>query len=431
MMKPSRIARWLAWGVLLACVPSCTPILGIEERELVTGGNSGNGGGDSVITCAPATCDDECVNTFADDANCGDCGVACAAGESCSAGTCDKRLGGGNGSWSQCARTDEAVYCWGVGTWGQLGTGTAFPGDVPEPQTVTVMPSDVLYAATGPRSTCFLVEDGSVRCVGQNSEGMLGIGTSGGPDDAEQPACCYLQPVEPLLPDGAAASDVVAGGYWDNDNFYCALLDSGDVYCWGREAETPVKKLSGAVQIGAGNRDACALLGNTEVWCWSSTSEGGVSVPAAPPYQVPGLPPIRAIGVAMQTMFAIGFDDKLYGWGLNEIGLLGPSATIGLQYYPPIEVELGFSERVLEIGGSRWVACARLAGGDVYCWGTNGYQGDGTPAFGIDPLPHKVPIPSAALELATSMPYVLARGADGNFYRWGGDKPQVELLELP
>lgn len=75
------------------------------------------------------------------------------------------------------------AYCWGDASQGQLGTGSFTSSPVP----VAVSTSGVLAGVTltqidsGTDSTCALDTTGQVYCWGQNGNGELGNGTSGGP----------------------------------------------------------------------------------------------------------------------------------------------------------------------------------------------------------------------------------------------------------
>jgi alpha-tubulin suppressor-like RCC1 family protein len=119
--------------------------------------------------------------------------------------------------WHACALTGNDVLCWGRNVEGELGN----PGG--DAATPTVVPN--LGAATsigvggGPTdfdATCAVV-DGFVSCWGRGLGGRLGNGST---DDSAKPVMVKGLP---------AKAGSVAIGY----DHACALLLSGDIYCWG------------------------------------------------------------------------------------------------------------------------------------------------------------------------------------------------------
>src|SRR2546430_10538083 len=87
---------------------------------------------------------------------------------------------------------------------------------------VTVTGITAATAVTGGGfHTCALLQDGSVRCWGQNDYGQLGNGT------VSSAQVSNATPVEVIGITTATA--VTAGGY-----HACALLQNGSVRCWGQ-----------------------------------------------------------------------------------------------------------------------------------------------------------------------------------------------------
>jgi alpha-tubulin suppressor-like RCC1 family protein len=71
-------------------------------------------------------------------------------------------------------RSDRSVWCWGGNTAGELGNGTMTSSyDVP---VKVVGISDAISVSAGDRFTCALSADGSVRCWGRNEVEQLGMG---------------------------------------------------------------------------------------------------------------------------------------------------------------------------------------------------------------------------------------------------------------
>jgi alpha-tubulin suppressor-like RCC1 family protein len=122
--------------------------------------------------------------------------------------------------WHACAmKSATDVGCWGDGDNGQLGNnGTAF--SITPVTVLNLIAPTALATGGGPtdRDASCVIDNGDVRCWGNGFYGRLGQGTansSGIPVDVVG------------LP--AAASEVSIG-----DDHACAVLVTGDLYCWGR-----------------------------------------------------------------------------------------------------------------------------------------------------------------------------------------------------
>jgi len=121
------------------------------------------------------------------------------------------------GDHHSCVVTDTgAALCWGRNNYGQLGSAA---GDFsPTPVEVDGMASGVAVISAGAEHTCAVTEAGAAFCWGRNNFGRLGDGTQSRRDS----------PVQVVgLTSGVAS---IAAG----DPFTCALIDTGDVKCWGR-----------------------------------------------------------------------------------------------------------------------------------------------------------------------------------------------------
>src|SRR5439155_200263 len=91
------------------------------------------------------------------------------------------------GSFHTCALLqDGTVRCWGENDVGQLGNGTTDPSPGspstfnPTPVTVSGITTAVAISAGG-WHTCALLRDGTVQCWGQNTYGQLGDGATVAP----------------------------------------------------------------------------------------------------------------------------------------------------------------------------------------------------------------------------------------------------------
>ncbi len=135
--------------------------------------------------------------------------------------------------------------------------------------------------------TCALLDDGTVRCWGDGANGRLGYGNENTIGDVGTPDTAG--PVR--LGPGRTAAAISAG-----EAHTCALLDDGNVRCWGLGAsgrlgygnphnvgdiETPdvvgpvdLGRGRTAVAISAGKRHTCARLDDGHVRCWGDGANG-------------------------------------------------------------------------------------------------------------------------------------------------------------
>ncbi|TPV96395.1 MAG: hypothetical protein B7733_05380 [Myxococcales bacterium FL481] len=209
--------------------------------------------------------------------------------------------------------SDGTLRCWGEAIHGQLGYGNRTDvslEDAPHQPPVHVG-GKVVDVSAGMRHTCVVLDNGDVRCFGSNEHWQLGVleayfgevpeltarvlpirQTSYGSltwtadegrysertgvnedvrrrtrtGDDEAPA--VFPSVE--LPAGAVEIDV-------GQSHSCARLDTGDVYCWGWQAEwtsrMPHRVNIGAwpVQMSAGRRATCVVTHVQKVRCWGSS----------------------------------------------------------------------------------------------------------------------------------------------------------------
>ena len=135
----------------------------------------------------------------------------------------------------QALTNTGGLKCWGLNTFGQIGSsannGTDNPN--PTPVDVTGLTSGVAAMAMGDNHTCALTVAGGVKCWGDNSSGQLGVTTNNGTDNPNP------TPVDVTgLTSGVTA--IAAAG-----NSTCALTIGGGVKCWGALGSTTPVDVSG------------------------------------------------------------------------------------------------------------------------------------------------------------------------------------------
>src|SRR5437867_822969 len=136
------------------------------------------------------------------------------------------------GAFHTCALLqDGTVRCRGQNDYGQLGNGTSDPiPDSPStfnptPVTVTGITTAVAISASG-WHTCALLQDGTLRCWGANTYGQLGDGVT------ISPPAIHISST-PVTVSGITTGDSIDAGIFHT----CAVLLDGTARCWGRNGD--------------------------------------------------------------------------------------------------------------------------------------------------------------------------------------------------
>lgn len=259
------------------------------------------------------------------------------------------------GAAHTCALLDNgAVKCWGSNGNGELGLGdTSHRGDQPGEMgdwlpTVDFGPGRWAVELTaGSTHTCARLDDGSVRCWGQNLHGALGLGDT--ENRGERPG--EMGAALPVVDLGAGGiAELAAGGH-----FTCARFESGRVACWGRND-------SGQLGLGdtADRGDQPGEMGAALAVVDLGTGRG-------------------ALGLALGFGHACARldDESLKCWGFNASGQLGLGDNLSRGIQPGqmgdalAPTDLGTGRRVAEVAAGRSHTCARLDNATVKCWGSN------------------------------------------------------------
>jgi alpha-tubulin suppressor-like RCC1 family protein len=290
-----------------------------------------------------------------------------------------------------CLAKAGLVYCWGENRDGQLGAGDA----AEHTSAVRVSGSErVVQVSVGERHSCWLDSDGAVSCVGSNAQGQLGQG-----DDVISSAT----PVPVVLPGRVTRIDV-------NYLHSCAVLASGELYCWGANVET---------QLGQG--DAPDENQSTPLRVGDFTDVAGVSC-----------------GQGHTLAWREG--GELYAWGRNTTGQVGIGDGTPARIRVPTLV--AGPSRVTLVDAGQDSACALSDGGALFCWGSGIEQhlGTGTDATVFTPLQVQgVPV---LRSVSTDTFHTCALDEQSRLLCWGraiegqlgiGDTPSVqsEPVEVP
>ncbi|QQR91444.1 MAG: hypothetical protein IPJ88_06870 [Myxococcales bacterium] len=299
--------------------------------------------------CQLATCADGVLNQDETDTDCGGAscaacgdGLSCLAPGDCTSGVC-------TGTICQVATCSDSIQ-------NQDETGVDC-GGVSCPAcggpTITQLVS-------GSGHVCVLLSSGNVRCWGQGLSGRLGYGNLNNIGDDETPASAGDVDV------GGTVIQITAGGAHT-----CALLDTGNVRCWGYAAQG---------QLGYANSQD---IGDNEL----PASAGDVNV---------GGTVVQISAGRFHTCARLD-TGAVRCWGEGNFGQLGygNTARIGDNETPASAGDVDVGGTVSEISAGSSNTCARLSTGTVRCWGygasgslgygnTNNIGDNETPAFAGD-----------------------------------------------
>lgn len=317
-----------------------------------------------------------------------------------------------SGGMVECGMVRRALLCVLLG----CETVTVRPPTEPEPEVddevVDEAPSASSLRAValgvGPRASCAALDDGSLRCWGTATDGLLASEEGPGPV---------------IVATGLADVQVVSVGLVRA----CVVAD-GVLRCHGRTgagADTVVRELTEVRGIASGRDVAlaeehgCAIDADAQVWCFGSSNMGRTgsrrdSWRVSAQVAVSGAQSI-AVGRLQSCVSTAG---PVQCWGLAAGGRLGTSSV---RYYTetPVPVEGVEAARQLASHPLGSQTCALLADDEIACWGIVGPALSRT-SLGATPV-RLTPVGEPILRVAVGPLEVLAIAESGALYRYVAD----------
>ncbi len=315
-----------------------------------------------------------------------------------------------------CALLDNGtVKCWGAGGDGRLGQGdTANRGDGPGemgdslPAVALGTGRTATAITTGNAHTCALLDNGTVKCWGDNVYGQLGLGDT---EDRGNTA----GEMGDSLPAVALGAGRTATAISSSNAHTCALLDNATVKCWGSNPDgrlglgdqgnrgdnlnemgdnLPVVSLGTgrtATAVSAGEVHTCALLDNATVKCWGANTSGRLGLGDVifrgdDPNEMGDYLPSVSLGTGRSaTAVSAGYthtcvrldNASVKCWGAGGSGQLGLGNTTTRgdganemgDFLPQVSLGTGRTATAVTTGDLH--TCARLDNGSIKCWGNN------------------------------------------------------------
>ncbi len=271
---------------------------------------------------------------------------------------------------------DGSVKCWGDDTYGKVG-GVALGYAITAPVVISNL-SNVSQIYSAGNRTCVVLNDNTVKCWGDNRYGQFGNGSFTG--SSTPVTASSLNNISQL----ALGSDHT-----------CMISDNKTVKCWGdnrygqlgggssRNSERPVaiSDLNNISQVAVGSGHSCALLNDGTAKCWGDNRYGqlgeGIEERRRTSAIVSGLGDASQIALGDNHSCALLNDKTVKCWGNNSVGQLGTTSAdiCKLNYFyrkyhcSRTAIAVSGLSNVNQIFLNRFQSCALINDGTVKCWG--------------------------------------------------------------
>ena len=316
-----------------------------------------------------------------------------------------------------CALLDDGVVkCWGHNGYGQLGLGHYnnmgdHPNEMGDQLPAVSLGQPAIDLSAGRRHACAVLQDGTLKCWGNNQYGTLGLGST---QNKVIPQTVDLGP-------GMKALDVEAG-YLNT----CVIMTTGQVKCWGygqyglfgpsydsigdNNGETgeslPFVDLGTsrhATSLLLAETNACASMSDLTTLCWGDDY-----------YGYHGNNGERSVGNA-QDLDGDGFSDEM-GDAMVEVHLRNKSIT-NTQILEPASSY----DPIVDVHGYMHTGCGITASGDIYCWGRGDYyqRGDGSSTYRVFWGVQVLEAPHSALTMSSGYLRSCAITTSSTILCWG------------
>lgn len=340
-----------------------------------------------------------------------------------------------------CAVTDTgAAYCWGDGSYGQLGIGVPVPAGVPSPTPVETPPG-VTWASisAGLTHTCAVTTAGAAYCWGSDAYGQLGNGWD-----------LTGNRVAPF------PVDTPAGVTWASIStaitHTCATTTAGQAYCWGEDhpgklgngaattdnqhSPSPVDTPPGVTWASISAVGAFTSCGTTTTggaYCWGGDATGRLgNGPDVTGDQPSPSPVVTPTGVTWASISAASFMScatttagAAYCWGNDFNGKLGNGPALVAEQHSPSPVDTPAGVTWAGISAHDAHACAVTEAGAASCWGSDfrGRLGNGPTATDDQHSPSPVDTPTGVTwaGISAGLNHSCAVTVGGDAYCWGDD----------
>jgi Regulator of chromosome condensation (RCC1) repeat len=296
--------------------------------------------------------------------------------------------------------SDGTVKCWGSNDVGQLGNGTTTDSQIP---VLVNGISNAIQVSTYFKHSCALLADGTVKCWGMNTYGQLGNEVAGADHPTSTTADWMVTPNPVQMVGVTGALQVTTGGYTTcvvladhtvkcvGYRRYGTLGDGIDGSSTNYYSKTLVQVIGidNAISISSNMDFSCALLSNKTTKCWGTSRDGEFPLPtgayfSSTPVLIPNVSNAIQLSIGTTTI-CYSKSSSAYCWGSRIVSKGTSTAVTPEVVAGALEIQ-GISLRVSKIVVSASHACALFSRPELtltavtHCWGSNtaGELGDGT-----------------------------------------------------
>jgi alpha-tubulin suppressor-like RCC1 family protein len=232
----------------------------------------------------------------------------------------------------------------------------------------------IAQVAHGRHFGCVLKKDGTVWCVGENTNGQIGFGLAGATNVTQ-----WMQARDATTSMPIADATAIGSG----SDTMCAVRAGGALWCWGRggngqigdntatdrpaavqvRKETDDMPLVDIVEVSGGRNHTCARDTANTVWCWgiNNVNQIGDATVTQRNRAVQVTTGVASLSLGRDTTCARKPNDEIICWGKNTDGLMGDGSVTN----KPTPVSAGSAK---QIAVGMYASC-RLANGEVACAG--------------------------------------------------------------
>ncbi len=283
--------------------------------------------------------------------------------------------------------SDNQAYCWGKGDAGRLGNNstTSTSNPVAVTNTGVLAGKTILQIASGNSHTCVIASDNNVYCWGEGAYGQLGnnLATNSSVPVAVSTSGAFS---------GKTVKQISASEYYncavasDNQAYCWGLGNSGRL---GNNATTaqivPVAVntsgvLSGKTvqQVATSSEHACVIASDGYPYCWGANDGSRLGNGSTTNSSVPVAVTRTGVlsGKIAQSLYAgtahtcvIASDNQSYCWGYNDEGEYGNNTMTTSSTPVATTPVVGSTWRTLALG--YYHSCGINNESKIYCWGTD------------------------------------------------------------